>query len=109
MALQEYPYYAAQEQSRNEQLSISTTSQKIAAATFAGQPRQEIVLRNTSPNAADIITIKLGNQAAVANEGIVLRQYDAFVQTESQGFHCWQGNIQAICATINGKLSIMER
>lgn len=103
-------YYSAQEQARNDQVDVIATSTTISQAPFKDQERNGFVLRNTSPNAVDIITIKLGNEKAIANEGIVLRQYDIYSESiVNSKDDIWQGAIQGICATANGKLSIMER
>jgi len=95
---------------REEIISVGTTSSIISQQQITPTKRTLFYLRNTSPNAADIITISLsGNTAAVANRGIVLKQNDQYVETTSDGFICWQGQINAICATANGALTIVER
>lgn len=100
----------AQPTARNEQVSVTTTSSVVADATFKGMPRRHIIFRNTSANAADIITLSLGQDAAISNHGIVLRQYDSYIESmvNDPELDVWQGAIQAICATANGKLSISE-
>jgi hypothetical protein len=100
----------AQPNARNEQVNVIATSGKILDATFSGQPRRQMILRNTSPNAIDIITIALGQNKAVVNQGIVLRQNDVYMESavNNPTLDVWQGSVQGICATANGKLSIME-
>lgn len=98
-----------QEPSRNEQISVGLTAVEVAARRTDTTPRKTIVIRNTSPNATDIITLNLGAGTATANLGIVLRQYETFVDTNDSGYICWQGVITGICATATGKLSIFER
>lgn len=94
---------------RNENLAISTTSIEILPSVKAIGGRSMFFLRNNSPNAIDIITICPGDRAAVANNGIILRQNDVYLESNDTGFECHQGAIQAICATINGTLAVSER
>ena len=94
---------------RNEAVAVTATSGQVAD-TFQGRGgRVNIVLRNTSPNAIDIISINLGVASAVAGTGIVLRQNEVWGDSNDSGYQCWQDRIQAVCATANGTLSIMER
>ena len=95
---------------RNEQVAVTTTS--IEVSKYGNSPatrRKMIIITNTSLNAADIITLRLGHEAATAYNGIVLQQNQSWVDSDSEGYQCWQGKIQAICATVNGLLSIVER
>ena len=100
----------AQPQARNEIVAVGLTSLELFKGTFLGQPRKMFAVRNTSPNALDIITLSLGGNAAVANTGIVLRQNDVYMEStvNDPSMDVWQGVIQAICATANGQLSIVE-
>jgi len=95
---------------RQQQLSVTTTSSKVADMTMPSNRRKVLYFRNTSPNAADIITIALSSNApAVDDVGIVLKQNDQYVETTSEGFEAWQGQVNAICKTANGKLTVLER
>lgn len=95
---------------RQERIPIGTTSVVACEQKAPNVARKVLYLRNTSPNATDIITINLSsNEPAVANVGIVLKQNDQYVETTSEGFVCWQGQVNAICATIDGQLTILER
>ena len=104
-------WFSVQEPTRNETLAVGTSSVVASQkrALNPGQKRKNIVIRNTSPNATDTITIALGFTQAVANNGIVLRQYDTWMDTTESGYECYQGVISAICATGTGQLSIFER
>lgn len=102
-------YSTIQEASRNEQVSVTTTQGKVADARNELKPRVSIVIRNTSPNQADIITVNFGFNTAVANQGMVLQQNESISDSSENGYQCWQGVVTAICATANGKLSIFER
>lgn len=97
------------EPTRNEQISITGTSSIVSEARNKINPRKVIVLRNTSTNAADIITVNMGFNQATANNGIVLQKGEAFSDTSETGYESYQGQISAICATANGKLSVFER
>lgn len=100
-----------QEPTRNEQLTISNASQVVSNSRNEDNPRKMILIRNTADDATKIITINLGNAAAVANQGIVLRQYESFSDSSESGYICFQGTITAICAVASATadLSIMER
>jgi len=94
---------------RNEQIDVVATSSVISYARNASNPRKVILIRNTSAGAASIITINMSQNAATANNGIVLNQNESFSDSSETGYECYQGVITAICADANGKLSIMER
>lgn len=106
-----YDYFDfIQEPTRNESIAVGLTSKEVASTrTGSERPRKSIVIRNISPNAADTITVNIGYGAAVANTGIVLRQYESFTDANDAGYICWQGVITAICATANGVLAVFER
>jgi hypothetical protein len=73
-------------------------------------PRRTILVRNSSVNVNEIITVHLGNAPAVAGAGIVLKPEGSFSDSTSEGYECFQGVITAICAVAGpGSLSIMER
>lgn len=97
------------DQARNDSVSIGLTNTLVAEARTEANPRKAIVIRNISPNAADIITINLGLSTATANKGIVLKQYESFSDSSETGYECFQGTINGICATADGVVSIMER
>jgi len=98
-----------QRATRNEKVLVSTSSKVISEARNIHNPREVIAVRNISDNAADIITVNLGFNVAVADNGIVLRQNESFTDNTETGYQAHQGGITAICATANGKLSIFER
>lgn len=99
-----------QEPTRNDKISVGLSAVVVSdARQNQEQPRKVIVVRNVSPDAADVITVAFGLTQAVANNGIVLRQYESFTESEESTFKPFQGTITAICATANGQLSVMER
>ena len=93
-----------EERSRNEQITVGTTSTEIAPARC----RSVIFIRNTSTG-GQVITVCMGFEQAVANAGIVLEPGEVFCDSNSEGYICWQGVITAISDTSGGKLSIYER
>jgi len=106
-----------QEPVRNEIVLVGVSSVVVSQARQGGERRKSITIRNNSPNAIDIITLNFGQQNAVANTGITLRQYESVTDAsdrdeddpQSHGYSTFQGVITAICATANGSLSVMER
>jgi len=98
-----------QEPTRNEQIDITTTSSVVSEARNDLNVRKVIVLRNTSTNAADIITVNMGFNEATSKNGIILNMGEAFTDTSETGYQAYQGVITAICETANGKLSVYER
>jgi len=103
-------YSTVQEPTRNEIVAVGTTAVEVARARQTElMPRKTIVIRNNSAAATSIITINLGLSVAVANAGIVLRQYESFSDSTESGYQAFQGTITAICADANGSLSIFER
>lgn len=93
---------------RNESLAVTATSREIASSMEGKGGRRNIIVRNNSPNAADIITIVRGSQAAIAGAGIMLRQGEVWYDSTDILSPCWQYEIQAVCATANGVVSITE-
>lgn len=103
-------YSPLQEPTRNENVTITTSSTKISDARNSVNPRIEMTLRNISSNSSDIITISLGNQPAINNNGIVLRQYEGVTITSNDYSPAWQGTINAISTTgTASNLSVWER
>lgn len=94
---------------RNATVTVGTTSTVIGEPNTDQNPKSTRVFRNTSDADTKIITIHMGEGAAVANEGIVLRRNESFADTSETGYKCWQGRISAICAVAGGQLSVFER
>lgn len=93
---------------RNESLAVTATSREIAGSMEGKGGRRNIIVRNNSPNAIDIITISRGSQAAVAGAGIILKQGEVWYDSTDVLSPCWQYEIQAVCATANGLLAVTE-
>ena len=94
---------------RNDTLAVSTTSIEVCADMEGKPPRSDLIIRNNSPSVLDIITISIGSIKAVAGSGIILKQGEVWMNSTDISNPCWQGQIQAICATVNGVLAIMEK
>jgi hypothetical protein len=102
-------YEGLQEPTRNDIVAVGLASVRVSEARQGLLPRKEIIIRNTSPNAIDIITVNVGYNVATANAGIVLKQYETLVLDTTSVAACPQTTITAICATVNGQLSVYER
>lgn len=99
-----------QEVTREDNLNIGTTSTIISNPRLSEPERKVIVVRNTSPNATDTITISFGNmKVAEAGKGIILKQNESFVDASSEGYTSYQGQVNGICATATGIVAIFER
>lgn len=100
------------EPTRNVTQTLSTASTSVAEQRLGMQPRKLIVIRNladplTAPT--NIITFNLGANPAVANQGIVIKPSESFVDVTSEGYECWQGVITAIAHAGTPSISIFER
>jgi hypothetical protein len=100
---------SSQEPTRNERVLVGNTSIVISERRPQQSPRKTIVVRNISPNETDIITVNLGYEQAVAENGILLKRNESFTDSSETGYLAFQGSITAICATANGVLAIYER
>lgn len=102
--------YGTQEPSRNEEVAVGTSTVIVSKPRNESSKRKMFYIRNTSPNAADIITINLGQSGSVtAGAGVVLKQNEIYAENNEAGFTCWQGTIRAVCATANGTIAVTER
>lgn len=100
----------ATEPTRNTTVSVPNSNTEVCEKRNNTNPRKVIVIRNTSTNANEVITINLGNDQAVANSGIVLKPNESFADSSETGYECFQGQITGICAVAGpGQLSIFER
>jgi hypothetical protein len=95
---------------RNEQVSVTATVGKIAEDRSELQPRQGIIITNTSPTAGtDYIYIYFGSDGVATTTSYKLDVNDTISDITDGGYICNQGTITAVCATANGKLNIIER
>lgn len=98
-----------QEITRNDSVSVSTSSVAVCTPRHTTPKRKVLTIRNISPNVADVISISFGINPAVVNTGIVLKQYESFTDANDGAYECYQDQINAICATANGVLAVFER
>jgi len=98
-----------QEITRDDSVAVGTSSVVVSNARQTLPKRKVITIRNISTAAADIISISFGVTSAVANKGLVLRQYESFTDANDGAYEAYQDQINAICATANGVLAVHER
>ena len=95
---------------RNETVAVGTASTLVMERRYSKETeRIAYTIRNSSPNATDIITLHFGAGSAVADAGLILRQNEGMSDSSDSGYKCHQGVINAICDTATGQLSITER
>ena len=95
---------------RNEVVSVPNTSTQLCEQRLAVNKRKVLFIRNTSTNANEVVTVHLGAEAAVAGTGIILQQNESFTDSTSEGYECFQGVVNAICAVAGpASVSIVER
>ena len=92
---------------RNDVLAVGITSVNVSPEPI-GKKRKAIVLTNTSAG-AHIISICLGDNAALQNRGIPLQVNERMVDVSSEGYECYQGPIKCISSLAGGQLTILER
>jgi len=98
-----------QEATRNETVDVIASSGVVSEARNEHNFRKDLILRNTSPTIADIISLNIGFAIATAGEGVILRKDESISFSSETGYQCPNNVISAVCTTANGKLSIFER
>lgn len=93
---------------RNERVTVGTSSIQICGPRSNTNKRDVLLVRNISGN-GNRVSVLLGNNPAVANTGIILEDGESFSDTSEQVYECWQGPIQAISSAVAATLSIFER
>jgi len=89
----------------NREESVTTDSSQVMPNITGGLQRTQLIITNTSATAT--ITLAKGENAAVANIGIILRPGVSYYESTDGGYICWQGTIQAV-GDASGTLSIVE-
>jgi hypothetical protein len=93
-----------QQYNRVDTVTVGATSIMISQK----KDRKVIYLRNTSA-AAQVITIAFDNiNPAVAGKGIVLSPGEYVLDSSSEGYKAWNGDISAISSAAGGTLAVME-
>jgi hypothetical protein len=94
-----------QEISIQKSVNVGLTAVLISSK----RERVSIYLRNIGTDGSRISLQFSNNQAPVDNTGIILNQNEFTIDSNSEGYKCWSGDITAICSTANGVLSVVER
>jgi hypothetical protein len=91
---------------RNDSMAVSATSDQMCNVVQGGYKRTMVIITNTSATA--VVTVALGDLAAVAGSGIRLPPNGNWWQSSDSGLTCWQGQIQAV-ADAAGTVGIVEQ
>ena len=106
-------FFQLQEPVRNDVVTVSNTSVRLAETRNEATKRKVILVRNTvdpTVNPTYIVTVHLGQNVAVAGYGIVLKPGESFYDVSGEGYECYQGVITCINAVAgNATLAVMER
>ena len=87
----------------NKVVTIGTTSVLVAEKSA----KKVIYLRNAS-TAAQVITIAFDNMnAAVAGTGLILAPGEYILDSNSEGYKAWNGDIKAIASAAGAVLAVM--
>ena len=87
----------------NKVITIGTSSLLVAEKSA----KKVIYLRNTS-TAAQVITLAFDNMnAAVAGTGLIIAPGEYVLDSNSEGYEAWNGQIKAIASAAGATLSVM--
>ena len=93
-------------QSQSKQsIALTTSSSQILAPCVGDVRRVQIVITNLSPTT---VTIAFGDDAAIANQGIILSQNQTYIESDDVAFRTWQGAVQGVGSAAS-TLSVSER
>jgi hypothetical protein len=96
------------DQTRNDSLTVGTSNVLVSQNKGAGV-RTSVLLRNNSTG-GQTITLNFSDfEAAVSGYGVVLAVGQSLTDASSEGYICWQGNINAIASGAGAVLSVYER
>jgi len=85
-------------------VTVGTTSVNI----LPDQKRVLHVIVNTSTG-GQVITLSFGRVAIAGVSGVVLNPGQAWVESNGEGFECYQGPIQAIANGAGGSIGVSSR
>lgn len=88
---------------------ITVNNTTLMILPTASNGRKLYSIRNSSTGAQVITIFPANNLPAVALKGIVLSPGQIYYESNSEGFECWQGQVQAIGSAVGGQVSIFER
>jgi len=93
------------QQTRSSTVTVSATSQQVCPQISGGFKRTQLMI---FPLTAGVtVTIDKSDNAAVANQGIVLVANQPYVEATDGGYICWQGPVQCV-ASGAGSISVVE-
>lgn len=91
---------------RNATVTIAATATQVLPMT--SPPRTRYVITNMSVG-GQVITISFGqSKGPVLNEGIPLGAGDVIMDSDSEGYECFKGEINAISTAAGGILAVFE-
>ena len=93
------------EGSRDVSLSTDTTSIPAMALCSGKVRRKQWSIQNTS--AAAVVSIRRGDVAATAGEGLNLLPNGVTAESNDNGYVCWQGPIQVV-SDVAGSVAVSE-
>ena len=92
-----------QNQNLNKQVTIGATSILVAEKSA----KKVIYLRNTSTS-AQVITLAFDSiNPAVAGVGLIIAPGEYVLDSNSEGYEAWNGQIKAIASAAGATLSVM--
>lgn len=90
----------------NRILSVGINSVKVAE----NDPQRKVIfIRNNSTAGQVISLIFSNNQQAEAGTGIVLGAGQYIIDSDTEGYECWEGEIHAISSAAGGLISVYIR
>jgi hypothetical protein len=85
----------ANESSANTAFTATTSSKELRPQVIGQVRRTQLIITNIG---AGTLTVTKGDVPAVANNGIILSQNQAYIESDDGGFRCWQGSIQCVAS-----------
>lgn len=87
----------------------SVTIGATAVLVSSKRARKSIYIRNISAG-GQRISLQFSNvDIAVDNTGIILNTNEFIIDSNSEGYKCWSGDITAISSAAGGVITLVER
>jgi len=96
------------DQTNNSNITVGTTAVNISPRKTVSA-RRSISIRNSSTGGQVLSVCFSDTENAVANNGFVLSAGQAVIDSSSEGYECWQGNVSVISSAAGAVCSIFER